>query len=150
MEAIKHAFGYILLSDDTLYFTKSSKESDALKLKEAVIAKNSGITNFLIVVIVAIIIALNANHIMKAIEAGKVIPIAILALLYLVSLSYFWLYKTYMPAYFIPRDKIKKITQKSPKEILILFTDAKGNEGKQKLKLKEENCILLNEKLPFS
>lgn len=150
MQAIKHSFGYILLNEDTLYFTKSSKEAATQGLKEAVISKNSGITNFLIVVIILIILALNTKHIMQAIASGKIVPILVLALFYLISLSYFWLYKTFMPKYLIPKEKIISIEQKKTKEILIHFTDAKGNKGKQALKISEENYQTLLEKLERS
>lgn len=147
MEVIKHAFGYALLSKDTLYFSKSNKKEDTKHLKEAVVAKNSSFTNFLIVAIIAIILALNGNQIMNAIASGKIVAVVVLFLLYIVSLSYFWLYKTFMPKYHIPREKIKSIVQKSPKEITIHFLDARDNEATQRLKMKHEAYELLRDKL---
>lgn len=147
MELIKHAFGYVLLTEDNLYFSKSDKESHTSHLKEAIVAKNSGFTNFLIVAIIVIILGLNASQIINAIAAGKIVAVVVLALLYIVSLSYFWLYKTFMPKYLIPREKIKGLTQKNPKEIIIHFIDAQGNEANQRLKMKQENFELLRNKL---
>ena len=138
MTVIKHKYGYIQLSDSHLYFAKSDKTEEQASLKEAVIAKSSGSSNFLVLLIVLIIAGLNVNHIMEAASSGKILPIILLVVLYGVSMGFYWLYKSFMPRYKIPREKLLRTEQAKAGEAIIHFTDAKGKEVKQKLKITTE------------
>ena len=147
MTAIKHKYGYIQLTDSHLYFSKSDKVTETQRLKEAVFAKSSGFTNFLALLIVLIIAGLNVNHIMEAAASGKIIPIIILVLLYAISMRIYWVYKTFMPRYMIPREKVMQTTQIKEGEAMVYFKDAKGKEAKQRLKISTEAYRQLQEML---